>query len=147
MAYCTSLNVQADFKNMTFTASTLVTSDDVTQFIVEADALINSFIGMKYETPVTAGTSALELLKLFSRTIVADRIKKIIEVKQSTSSSANQDVRGAYSTRDVMKMLMQIKDGDLKLSGATPLVSNGGFYSKNYLEDILPVFEKDEKQW
>lgn len=147
MAYSTTAEVQADFKSLVFSTTTLVTSADVAQFIIESDALINSYVGMKYLTPVEADDDALGLLKLFSRTLVADRIKKILEVKQATNTSANQDVRGAYSTRDVMKALNDIKKGDLKLSGATSLVTAGGFFSNNFVNNVQPVFKKDEKQW
>jgi len=147
MGYSTSAEIQSDFKNLTLSTTTLVTTADVEQFIVEADALIDSFIGMKYEVPVTGGASALSLLKLFSRTLVADRVKKIMEVKQAQNTSANQDTRGAYSTKDVMAALKQIQNGDLKLSGATGLVSNGGFYSHNNANSIEPTFKKGCKQW
>lgn len=147
MAYCTVAEVESDFKNLDFKTNTLVTSADVTQFITEADALINSYVGMKYEVPVAGGSGALGLLKLFSRTLVADRVKKILEVKQVQNTAANQDVRGAYSTRDVIKALEQIKKGELSLEGASPLVSGGGFYSNNYANGVDPVFKKDERQW
>lgn len=147
MAYTTSTEVQADFKNVTFSTTTLVTTADVVQFITEADALINSYVGMKYQVPVTADSDALALLKLFSRTLVADRIKKVLEVKQASSTSANQDARGAYSTRDVMKALEDIKKGNLTLSGATSLISGGGFYSSNAANDRQRTFKKDDKQW
>lgn len=147
MAYTTSTEVQADFKNITFSTTTLVTTADVVQFIAEIDALINSYVGMKYEIPVLADSEALALLKLFSRTLVADRIKKVLEVKQATSTAVNQDVRGAYSTRDVMSALNSIKKGELKLSGATALVSGGGFYSSNAANDRKRTFHKDCKEW
>jgi phage gp36-like protein len=147
MAYSTSAEVQADFKSLVFTSTTLVTSADVAQFIAEADALINSYIGMKYAVPITADADTLNLLKLFSRTLVADRIKKILEVKQASSTSANQDVRGAYSTRDVMTSLNAIRKGELSLSGATSLISGAGFYSQNSTDNVTPEFKKGEKQW
>ncbi len=147
MAYSTSTEVTSDFKNITFSTTTMVTTADVDQFIVEADALINSYIGMRYSTPVAADASTLALLKLFSRTLVADRIKKIMEVKQTTNTTANQDVRGAYSTRDVMSQLKQIQNGDLKLSGATLNATGGGIFSNNVANAVEPVFKKGCKQW
>lgn len=147
MAYSTSSDIQSDFKNITFSTTTLVTSDDVEQFIDEADALIDSYLGMRFQVPVEDDDSALNLLKMFSRTLVADRIKKILEVKQTTNQSANQDIRGAYSTKDVLQQLRDIRDGNLNLSGATSLVSGGGFYSNNYTNDVTPIFTKNDKAW
>lgn len=148
MAYSTSSDVSSEFKNLTFASGTgFITSEDVDAFILEADALINSYVGQKYSVPVTAGASALALLKLFSRTLVADRIKKILEVKQLQNTAANQETRGAFGTKDVLAQLQKIANGDIALDGATPLVSGGGFYSNNANECVEPVFHKDCKEW
>lgn len=146
--YTTVEEVQADFKSITFDKTTLVSIDDVEQFIVEADALINSFVGKKYQTPVTADSSSTTLLKLFSRTIVRDRIKELLQVKQTGgNTSANQDVRGAYGTRDVMAQLRAIQKSELELSGATPLVTHGAFSSFNVAHGVKPIFKKNQRQW
>lgn len=147
MAYTTIANVQADFKDMTFSSTTNVTDADVTQFIVEADALINSYVGQVYQVPVTASASSLALLSLFSRTLVADRIKKIIEVKQLTNNKFNLEGRGAYSTKDVMAQLSAIRDQDLNLDGATLLDAHDGFFSSNASAGIVPEITKSTKEW
>ncbi len=147
MAYCTYTEVEADFKDTTFTTTTNVKIADVTQFIVEADALINSYVGMRYSVPVTAGADALSLLKLYSRSLVANRIRSLLEVKQEKNTDANQNVRSGLSTANVLKLLEQIKNDEIKLDGATLLSSSSGFYSYNYENDIEPDFEKDCKEW
>jgi hypothetical protein len=148
MAYCTYTDIQSDFKSLTFASgSGNVTQEDVTQFIVEADALINSYVSGKYETPVAAG-DGLNLLKMISRNIVTLRVKSILEVKQSTNVAANQNpVSTSLSMKQCLDMLGEIKAGKLKLDGATALVSGGGFYSSNYANDITPVIKKDSKLW
>lgn len=148
MAYTTYTEIEADFKDMTFDASTgNVKQADVTQFIVEADALINAYVGMKYTVPVTTG-EGLNLLKLLSRSLVTARIKKLLEVKQEKSNDSNQSVIGVLlNTKDVMAILKDIRNGDLTLEGGAALVSGGGFYNNNVNEDVEPVFEKDTKQW
>ncbi len=147
MAYCTSAEVEADFKDLPFSTTTNVKTADVEQFITEADALIDSYVGMKYVVPVTASASALALLKLYSRSLVADRIKNILEVKQATNKDANQNVRSGLSTSDVLKLLKAIGAGEVTLAGATELASSGGFFSNNYADSVAPVMEKDTKQW
>ena len=139
--------MQADFKSIAFDRTTLVSIDDVSQFIVEADALINSYVGKKYQTPITADPSSVTLMKLFSRTIVRDRIKSILEVKQTSSTGANQDTRGAYSTRDVMAQLRLIQTSQLSLSGAALRVTQGAFSSYNAEHGISPQFRKGVRQW
>lgn len=148
MAYTTSEEIQSDFKDVTFTSSTNVTEDDVTQFIVESDALINAYVGARYIVPVSQAGDGLNLLKLLSRSLVTARIKKIMEVKQEKSVDGNQNVVGVFlSPKEVMKILSDIKDDVLKLAGADPLASGGGFYSNNYSNDVEAVVQKSEKQW
>lgn len=148
MAYTTYTEIEADFKEQSFHASEgFVKQGDVTQFIVEADALIDAYVGMKYTVPVTSG-AGLNLLKLLSRSLVAGRIKKILEVKQEKSTDANQNVLSVLlSKTDVMQILKDIRNGDLTLAGASNLVSNFGFANKNVENEVEPVIEKDEKQW
>ncbi len=146
MAYSAHADVAAEFKATTFSSSSLITSTQVTEFIAQADALIDSYVGMKYIVPVTAGASALKLLKLFSAVLTADRVRKILEVKQATNKDADQNPRG-MSPVDVMKQLKDIRDGNLLLDGATSLIGSGGFYSNNEANNVTPVMRKDDKQW
>lgn len=148
MAYTTYTEIQADFKDMTFTSSTNVTSSDVTQFIVESDSLINAYVGTVYSVPVTVSGDGLSLLKLLSRSLVSSRIKKLLEVKQEKSTDANQSVMGVLlSVAQVIKILNDIQDKNMALAGAVPLISGGGFYNNNVANDISPVIKKDERQW
>lgn len=147
MAYTTKDEVQSDFKDITFDSNSNVTDTDVTQFIVEADALINSYVGAKYQTPVASG-EGLQTLKLYSRCLVAARIKRLLEVKQQTSTDANQNVMTTlFSPSQIIKMLEDIRDDKLQLPGALPLKSSGGFFNNNVANNICPVVKKDEKQW
>jgi hypothetical protein len=147
MAYTTSTEIESDFKDVTFTTTSNVKTADVTQFIAESDALINSYVGKKYTTPVTSG-EGLTLLKLLSRSLVTARIKRLMEVKQEKNSDANQNILGVLlSPTAVMKILSDIKDGTINLDGAALLVSDSGFYSENYQNDVEFVAKKSERQW
>lgn len=148
MAYTTAADVQADFKGTTFGSGTLVTSAAVTQFIVEADALINSYVGQRWTVPITADTTSLALMSLFSRTLVATRVRGILENKQTTNVDANQQVKAdGYSVKDVMKALNDIKNGDMQLSGASLLLASSAFYSNNQAHSTPHTFHKGRKQW
>lgn len=147
MAYCSTTEVTADFKDIAFTTTSNIKSADVDQFIVEADALINSFIGSRYVVPVVSG-AGLNLLKLYSRSLVTARIKKIMEVKQAKSDDANQNVVGVFlSPKDVMQMLKDIRESKINLDGCPLLNSNSGFYSNNVSNKVCSVMKKDLKQW
>jgi phage gp36-like protein len=147
MAYTQYSEIQSDFKDITFAAGQNVTDTDVTQFIVEADALINSYVGQKYVVPVTTG-DGLNLLKLYSRCLVTARIKRLMEVKQEKSTDANQNVTSVLlSPSQVIKQLEAIRDDKASLEGATPLLTTNAFYSSNAANSIEPTILKDTKQW
>lgn len=148
MAYTTYEEIQTDFKDLTFDASEgNVIQSDVTQFIVESDALINSYVGQTYNVPVTTG-DGLNLLKLLSRSLVTARIKKLLEVKQEKSTDSNQNILSVLLTPTaVMKILENIRDKKVALDGATLNVATGSFYSSNVANDVTPTIKKDCKQW
>ncbi len=148
MSYCAVADVQADFKALTIGAGTNVSTAAVTQFIVEASALIDGYVGQRWVTPITADASALALMSLFCRTLVADRIRGIIANKQQTNTDANQAVKSdGYSVKNVMQSLNDIRLGNMQLTGATLILSNAGFVSRNYNANETPVFHKNRKQW
>jgi hypothetical protein len=147
MAYATYSEIEKDFKAVTFTDTSLVTSSAVTGFITEHDALIDSYIGMRYETPVTTG-GGLNLLKLLSRSLTVLRVKKILEVVQAQNSELNQNVVSVIlSQKMVMDILEQIQKGNRKLVGATLLSTASGFASYNNSNEVEFTFKKDEQQW
>lgn len=150
MAYATYSDIEKDFKDLKFSSTSNVTINDVKQFIVEADALIDGYVGTVYSVPLSDSAGGYQLLKLLSRSLVAARVKKILEVvrEQSGGKDAVQSVIGVLlSPSKVMEILRDIQKKEIALAGATSLVSGGGFYSKNVSEDVQPTIEKDTKQW
>lgn len=148
MAYSELIDIQGRFKNIEFSNESNITIDEVDNLIVQADALIDSYIGQRYTLPLTGmSDTSTNLLKMFSTTLVADIIKTTLQVKQSTNTEANQDVRGSFNTRMVMEALAAIAKGDMTLDGVVASLGTGGFYSNNYARDVTPVFRKDCQQW
>ena len=146
MAYCTASDIQEDFAGMSFTSGSKVTAEAVGNFITDADALINSYLAGRYSVPIT-GTAALATVKLLSRSLVADKVKGILEIKQATNQGANQNVRSGMSTRDVLRMLEDLRDGKAQLTDATLVTAHGGISSFNVREGKTSEFQKDEQQW
>lgn len=152
MPYSTAEEIQGDFKGMTFTdnANAMVKLATVTGFISEADALINAYVGKVYVVPVANTGDGLSLLKMLSRSLVAARVKAILEVKQATSQDANQNVRSLLlSPSEVMKILKDIRDRNIALAGAELIsgADKGGFFNHNVSIGVAPVVRKDRKQW
>lgn len=148
MSYCVFTDIQEDFKTIAFDSSSLIKDTQVTKFITEASALIDSYVGTRWVVPITADASSLALMSLFCRTLVADRIRGILANKQQTNTDANQQVKSdGYSVKDVMKALTDIKNGDTQLSGAALLLAGSAFYSQNYATNQTPRFNKNRRQW
>lgn len=149
MGYCAVADVEGEFKGTPNFAATgaLVTSATVTQMIAEASALVDAYVGQRYQTPIV-GTSALALASLWVRTLVGDRVRGILENKQQTNIDANANVKAmGYTTANVIADLKRIRDNEMDLQGATLLNPNSVLYSNNNDQGITPKFQKDVRQW
>lgn len=91
MAYTTVVLVQSMFRKLSIGAGTVITSTEVDQFILEADAEIDAKLTRYYEVPVT-GAESLKIVGTISRNKVAHLIKTILEV-DSQKSELQQDVQ------------------------------------------------------
>jgi hypothetical protein len=144
MAYAEVTDVQSEFKGITFSTTTAVTTAKIEDFICQADAYINSRIGFIYITPVTSG-EALEVLKEISIKLVAHRVKKILEVK--TGGTVVDQGAVANDRAEAMAMLKEIVEKKMILIGADLASSSGGInsYASDNSEEY--VFEKGVDQW
>jgi len=144
MAYCTTANVQSEFKDITFSASTSITSTEISDFIDQADAEINGRVGLVYVTPIT-GSIALLIIKSISIGIVTQRVKDILAVK-----TGNPDVEQEGRTNSAIaarKMLDEIVSGKMLLTDAVKRSSGDGVKSYTSINNIEHVFEKETNQW
>ncbi len=131
MAYCANTDVQAEFKSLTYNSAG-VTSAKVDEWITQADAYINSKVGVKYLVPVTSAASPISfsVLKMISTWLVADRVKDILYTLTGTPSADQNS-----------------KQGDLKLSDATLVSSSDGVSSFSYENGEEHTFQKNVNQW
>lgn len=143
MAYCTSTNVQSEFKNLVLGSGNVLTSAEVDDFIAQADARIDAAIGNYYTVPVTANSSALLVLKTLSIRITANRIRRILAIK---AGNADLDIFAEEDTA-IDEYLKKLADGELLLPGATLVDSTGGVFSYNVDNDIEQTFDVTEQQW
>ena len=122
MAYSTVAQIQSEFKDLTISTTTSIKTADVERFIEEADAEIDSKVGLKYTVPITSG-GALLLCRLISIAIVASRMREILKVKTG-DPKLDQDNTSGMNVRAARKLLQDIVDGKTKFSGATLLTSS-----------------------
>jgi len=143
MAYSVYTDVASEFKGISFSASSSVTDTEVTSFIAQADALIDSYISNRYSTPVTAAAGAISLLQWISIQIVRERIVKILAVKTGVEAPDQlEPEKPMWQT-----MLENISKGVLDLAGATLISSGDGVKMYNYDNDIEPTFDVTTNQW
>jgi hypothetical protein len=150
MAYSTIDDVQALIKWLIFTASSKVTSADVTNIhIPEADAYIDSRIASVYVTPITDATD-LKVLKFISERIAACNIAKILVLQ--TSGDLPEIVKTWCD--DAETRLNEIVTKTITLPNTTPQDSTRGLYSftahgsaDNDYDDVDPLWCLDKEQW
>lgn len=145
MPYCTNSDIAKEFKDITFNNTTsAVKTDQVDEFIVQADAVINSMISNRYVVPVVSGSTSLGLLKYLSIQLVAERIRFIIASK-SGDEETTQDPNKKFliSPMDILK---KISKGETNLPDA-PVSSPNGVRSYNVDNCVKHVFKKDDDQW
>jgi hypothetical protein len=147
MGYCSTSDVVAEFKGITFSSTTSVTSDDVSSFIAQESAVIDGMLAGLYETPVT-GTSALLILQKICTLIVAGRVKNILAVKTG-DPKLDQNAPGAPMLSAAKMLLDAILSKSLILSDATttgisPVAS---YTSTDIGVDYDRHFHLDSDEW
>jgi len=144
MAYSALADVQNEFKKMTFDSTTSITDTQVNDWIAQADAEIDSIVGLRYIVPIT-GVNSLLILKRISVEIVAERIKDVLEVKTDEKVSQNiRNINKVLTARDKLKL---ISTGDMLLSDALIAGSNAGVTSFTSSNGVEHKFRAGEDQW
>lgn len=124
MAYSTVANVQTLIKWTTFSSTSKVTTTEVTEFINEADAIINNRISSVYQTPIT-DSDDIEILKYISCRLAAFEVANALVLQ---TAGKLPEITSKWK-EDADKRLMQIISRDLLLPNSTENDSTRGLYS------------------
>ena len=151
MTYATSADIRAELKNIAFTSTSSVTDDAILDFLDQAEALINMYIGQRYVTPVTSAEAIL-VLKKCEIDIVVYRVTKILDLKKSVpipDTAIPQDITEGSAYKQCIKLLESIRDNDMDLPGETPINPDSGLASFNTEPgvDNPACFQKGVDQW
>lgn len=144
MAYSTLAQVTSEFKGATFSSTSPVTDTDVSRFIDEADAEIDSVLAGKYAVPIT-GTASLVVVRSISIAIAADRVRGILANK-SGDEKKNQ-IPGKSAAEVARARLKDLAEGKARLSDAPLVNANNGIQSFVVQDSFCPTFKRDEDQW
>ena len=147
MAYSTLAEVQAEFKKIDFTMTSLVSDADVSSYIEQGDALIYSYVGKRYSLPIDPASEGFKLLKMISLGLAAERVRAVLEVKQVTNKDGAQNPRRPLDVQNLMKILKDISEGNVQLVGVDLAVNGSGIYSENNYNSVVPEFNKSSTQW
>lgn len=137
MAYCTDDEVSSEFKDIVFSATSPVTDTEVTEFVSQASAEIDSIISNRYTTPVT-GTESLKVLKQICIWLVKARIVGVLRIK-NVSDKSDQDVGSLNYRKEALDRLKNIAIGKEILTDAPRSNTTGGLTS--YLKDLDVTYD------
>lgn len=151
MAYCTISDVQKLIKWFTFSATSKVTSTEVTDYYIpEADTIIDSKLERVYTVPIT-DSDDIEILTYISCRIVACEIAHVIVLQAGGEVS---EIVNRWCTQAKEK-LNDILNQTISLSNSTLLDSSdsgGRLYSftahGNSENDVpSPIWKIGTQQW
>lgn len=154
MAYATQANIEHELKNIVFVADGAkgISTVALAEFLEQADATIDMYLGGRYSTPIT-GANSLNILKKIAIDIVVYRVTKISNLSKSVpipESGVIQDITEGSAYRESMRMLKDIRDNVMSLPDATLLNTSSGlgsFHTEPLNSCIKPVFDKELQQW
>lgn len=149
MAYAAFGDIASEFKNITFDSDSALTDTEITAFIDQEEAIINATISNRYETPLT-GTEALKVMKGIIIAYVAYRVAKILNLKKDVpipEKFVPQQLNEGAAFRNAKKRLEEIRDGKIILNDAVARSTGQGVESFNATNNILPLWERDKRQW
>jgi hypothetical protein len=147
MAYVTETLIEAEFKDIDFTASSAVTTTDITEFITQEEAMLNAQLNTVYSVPIASASSpiAFNVCRLAATLFVKARILDILYVKSNTE--ADQENTGDAVRLVAQGMIDKILDKTMLLYDATLAESNGGVRSYGSENDYEAKFTMDDDQW
>lgn len=163
MAYTTLAQIKSMFRGIDIIAdtgdeatNTVITEEEVTQFITDADIEIDAKLNEYYVTPIT-GTESLKYINVISKYKVAHIMKTILEA-QSENSDRQQDVQtnlGKKADELLNALLPKIVNGKFvdaltNLSDAPRQQKgpdSGTVFGINYSGVRTPTFKKGGDNW
>lgn len=124
-----------------------VSTADVTEWIAQAFAYINSRISSKVTTPVVLADSpnAYAILRTIETLLVCHRIQNALNL-QTGRDATNQNA-GRDFLKEAKDYLKEILDGTIVLDDAEEAGLGGGVASYAVDEGLEHEFEKGEVQW
>lgn len=145
--YCDASDITANLKNVTFGASTTVTSPALADMISQESAVIDQYISPRYTLPVSDATALLFLQKICIDLVIY-RVARILQpkVQAPIPAEGGQDISHVTAYREAMTMLKNIMNGKTSLPGES--VKDINFFKSTAVDDDDNMtFEFETEQW
>ena len=151
MSYSVAADIESEFKSLSFSASgSGITTAEVTEYIAQEDAAIESILSRVYVVPIT-GTTALSIVKKISIDRTAFRVAKILNMKKSLpipDQLVAQELNEGAAYLESEKLLRELQAGTASLIDAPRVGDTAqGLSSYNATNGITPTFERGVDQW
>lgn len=138
-------DIQAEYKDLTFSDSTAVTEDDVCEFINQESNKLNAQMATVYVVPIT-GTISRSIMKSLTTLLVKARIEDILQVKTGNTDT-EQGPAGDGLRKQVADIIEKILKKDFLLVDATLGQSSGGVKSYSKDHNLTQKFRRFVDQW
>lgn len=142
MAYVTYNDIENEFKNTAFSASTKLTSTEVTEIITQTENRVNAELGQVYVTPVT-NTTDISILKTIVIYFVKHRVTEILALR--SGEELDDDAETSLETK-AQKLLDKIIQKKLLHNTTRKTTNNAGVEDYNYNNDIHAEFDLTNEQ-
>jgi hypothetical protein len=137
MAYAAYADIQSEFKNQTFSASTKLTSTEVTEIITQTENKINAELGQVYVTPVTNSTD-ISILKRISIMFVKHRVENILKIKSGEKLDSEDQENLEKKAQDELDKIIEKR---LLHNTTRRTTNNSGVEDYNSNNEIRATFD------
>ena len=149
MSYATPADIQAEFKELTLSTDTQLTTVKVQGYLDQTDQIIDSYLGTVYTVPIT-GTKALVLVKKIEIDLVASRVAKILQIKTAAvldGKGIRQEIIDQSAYKNAMAFLKDLQAGKASLLDADFISSGSGVESYTQKYGYEATFQRGVDQW
>lgn len=147
MAYCTNAQVADEFNGIpggAFSSTTNPTDTTVDRWIAEADALIDSKVGLRYDVPIT-DVDDLIVIRQIAIMLVSARIRRRLNRVGPDGETAKIKVTDTFD--QAMKLLDSIIKGLTDLPNSDLRNSDVGVSSFSTSLESPHKFTRDSDDW
>jgi hypothetical protein len=120
MPYCSEQDIKDDFKDLVVSESSIITTAKLAEWIAQECNVIDSYVSLRYQTPVIEADSplAFSVLKRIAIFRTSMRVRNVIEVRSDATQVNSEEKFTNNKVRDFESDLKNISKGTMPLVDA-----------------------------